>query len=89
MNRLHKGRVNTFKMEMKKEYNPRSKLDEYLCEDCLQKVIMWKAEHPTEINEEEFDKRELYFALEEQGIAIKDKIRTFVFIKRSDSVLSM
>ncbi|TKJ17465.1 hypothetical protein CEE44_02930 [Candidatus Woesearchaeota archaeon B3_Woes] len=78
MNRLHKGRVNTFKMEMKKEYKKRSSLDEYLCKDCLEKVVNWKKENPTEIKEEEFDKRGLYFALEEQGINIKDKIKNFI-----------
>ena len=78
MNRIHKGRVNTFKMEMKKEYNQRSPLDEYLCKDCLEKVINWKADNPTEINEEDFDNKGLHFALAEQGIDIKEKIRTFV-----------
>ena len=76
-NRIHEERVYTVKMEMKKEYKRQTPLDSDLCKDCLQKVIDWKKEKPSNIDEKDFDKRELFFAAVEQGVDVKGKIKEF------------
>lgn len=72
-NNKHEVNTKTYKFNHVRDYKPRSSLDEDLCDECLNVVLNWKNERPTEIKDEDFDKRELNVDAD-----MVDKIKSFI-----------